>query len=284
MKNQKVNPQKLRYDKELKLEFERFNKYPEKLKLPSVDFFLNDYDAFHMNKFFARFIKKINFSGKNILDFGCGSGILTTFFALKKAKYSFGVDISKKAIEISRLRSKVNNVKAFFFLTNSGGKIDLIKFKKKFDYIFIIAVLHHLTESQVETLFTQIKLILKSNGKIFINEPISFSDKITKFIHIIPIKPRPSILSKNYKPWYHKVQAKLFHDGERIIRPDLLIYQLKKNEFKIEKIKYNRFLSQLSRIFKSKLLSKIFLFFDSLFLNLPIFKLFARNITIIARK
>jgi len=125
--------------------------------------------------------------GDRILDVGCGNGRLLKLLVNKKIDY-VGVDSSKKLIEIA---SKNFQFSIFNFQTNHnfqfsnkinsspeeqskkfilGDILELDKLAEKdFDYVFCIAVLHHLPgeELRVEAL-KQMKTKIKPDGKIIL--------------------------------------------------------------------------------------------------------------------
>ena len=80
-------------------------------------------------------------TGDKILDVGCGNGRLLEAFGDKKVSY-LGVDNSEKLINLARenQKSKIKNRK---FLV--GDILDLGKIPEvNFDYVFSIALFHHL--------------------------------------------------------------------------------------------------------------------------------------------
>ncbi len=99
-------------------------------------------------------------NGDKVLDAGCGNGRLLPAFAEKKISY-LGVDGSEKLIEIA----KKKNAK---FQVGDILKLDKLP-EKNFDYVFCVAVLHHLPgkESRVRAL-EQMKNKLKPGGKIIL--------------------------------------------------------------------------------------------------------------------
>lgn len=55
-------------------------------------------------------MSKINFEGKRVLDYGCGTGILSVVAAMEGAAEVFGVDIQPEAIENSYEHATLNHV------------------------------------------------------------------------------------------------------------------------------------------------------------------------------
>jgi 2-polyprenyl-3-methyl-5-hydroxy-6-metoxy-1,4-benzoquinol methylase len=104
--------------------------------------------------------------GDRILDVGCGNGRLLQAFGEKKIKY-VGVDGSKELIKAAKSNYELR-------ITNYEFKnVDVLELnkipEKDFDYIFYIAVLHHLPgdELRIKAL-EQVKNKINNNGKIII--------------------------------------------------------------------------------------------------------------------
>lgn len=103
-----------------------------------------------------------------ILDIGCGLGDSLDY--INNPVY-YGYDISKKYIDYAKKKYKT---KGKFLRRNFTQKE--IKNLPKFDYILLLGILHHLTNSQIIDLFKLIKKVLKKKGKIITLDPI-YEDK-----------------------------------------------------------------------------------------------------------
>lgn len=114
--------------------------------------------------------------GDRVLDVGCGNGRLLSAFADKKIEY-VGVDNSEKLIEAarenldSRLRGNDKNkagARNDKFLVADILELDKLS-EKDFDYIFCIAVLHHLPGEDLRLkALEQMKNKIKPGGKIIL--------------------------------------------------------------------------------------------------------------------
>jgi len=115
--------------------------------------------------------------GDNVLDVGCGNGRFLRAFGEKKINY-LGVDSSEALIQLakknfldSRLRG--NDKDGVVARNDKWAVGDILELDKlpehDFDYIFCVAVLHHLPgeDLRVQAL-KQMKDKLKSGGKIII--------------------------------------------------------------------------------------------------------------------
>ena len=110
------------------------------------------FKALHAYNFLRiEFIKKLitqkfdsSFSKINILDIGCGGGILCEPLARLGFNVT-GIDLSKKAIEVAKKHSKKNNLK-ISYINNSFLNY---KFNKRFDIITGMEVLEHVNEIEI---------------------------------------------------------------------------------------------------------------------------------------
>ncbi|MCK4744854.1 class I SAM-dependent methyltransferase [Candidatus Parcubacteria bacterium] len=110
--------------------------------------------------------EKINFSEKHILDFGCGTGSYS--FLFNPNKY-LGVDVCEKRIIYAQKH----------YPRYKFQKIDINKFeikKGKFDYIFIVSVLHHLNNEINKKYIKYFFKVLNNDGAIIGMEPCLFSN------------------------------------------------------------------------------------------------------------
>jgi len=104
--------------------------------------------------------------GDKILDIGCGNGRLIEAFKDKKINY-LGVDNSEKLIEAAEINYKlpINN---YEFKVVDILELDKLS-ENNFDYIFCIAVFHHLPGDDLRIkALEQMKNKLKPGGKIII--------------------------------------------------------------------------------------------------------------------
>ena len=80
-------------------------------------------------------------SGVDILDIGCGGGLLSEPMSRLGANVT-GIDASDKNIKIAKLHSKKNNLK-IKYLCSSPEKI---KIEKKFDVILNMEIIEHVED------------------------------------------------------------------------------------------------------------------------------------------
>ena len=100
-------------------------------------------------------------SGINILDIGCGGGLLSEPMSRMGANVT-GIDASDKNIKIAKLHSKKNKLK-INYLCSSPEKL---KIKKKFDVILNMEIVEHVED--VEFFLKSCSKLLKKNGLMFV--------------------------------------------------------------------------------------------------------------------
>ena len=164
-----------------------------------------------------------NFNNLQILDIGCGGGLVTESLSRLGAKVT-GIDFIENNIRVAKKHSKNNNLKIIYKCVDA----EKLEFKNKFDVIILFEILEHLEDWP--NFISKIKLNLKKNGKILlstINRNI-----ISKYTAIY--------LAENILNWIPRNT----HDYNKFIKPDELKNVLIKKGFKIENIKglkYNLF-------------------------------------------
>ena len=100
-------------------------------------------------------------SGINILDIGCGGGLLSEPMSRMGAKVT-GIDASYKNIKIAKLHSKKNKLK-INYLCSSPEKL---KFKKKFDVVLNMEIVEHVED--IDFFLKSCSKLLKKNGLMFV--------------------------------------------------------------------------------------------------------------------
>ncbi|MFA6171330.1 MAG: methyltransferase domain-containing protein [Patescibacteria group bacterium] len=107
--------------------------------------------------------------GESILDLGCGNGRVLNALAGKKISY-IGIDNSSKIIEHARSNYQLSIINYQFIVGDILG-LDKIKevADRKFDYIFCVAVLHHIPGQELRIGFLrQAEKYLKPGGKMLL--------------------------------------------------------------------------------------------------------------------
>ena len=100
-------------------------------------------------------------SGINILDVGCGGGLLSEPMSRMGANVT-GIDASEKNIKIAKLHSKKNKLK-INYLCSSPEKL---KITKKFDVILNMEIVEHVED--IDFFLKSCSKLLKKNGLMFV--------------------------------------------------------------------------------------------------------------------
>jgi len=100
-------------------------------------------------------------SGINILDIGCGGGLLSEPMSRMGASVT-GIDASDKNIKIAKLHSKKNKLK-INYLCSSPEKL---KTTKKFDVILNMEIIEHVED--IDFFLKSCSKLLKKNGLMFV--------------------------------------------------------------------------------------------------------------------
>ena len=112
-----------------------------------------------------------------VLDYGCGTGKYCLFF---KPENYLGVDVDEKNIRIAK-----NNFKNYHFLQIKPGHFSLDA--KKFDFILVVGVFHHIADKELRLILDDFSRILKPGGKVMVIEPIlsETSTRINKWMKFV---------------------------------------------------------------------------------------------------
>jgi len=140
-------------------EVEKFNSLAHKWWDPTSEFKpLHEINPLRIN-----FIKsKVDLMGKNILDVGCGGGILSEAMA-KEGALVTGIDQGEKVIKIAELHKLESKLDIQY---NQLNIEDFYKSKKqKFDVITCLEMLEHVPDPS--SIIQTCKALLKPKGRIF---------------------------------------------------------------------------------------------------------------------
>ncbi len=101
-----------------------------------------------------------NFSGKSVLEIGCGSGIDSLEFAKYGAKVT-SIDFTDNAVTLTKELA----IEAGLSLDVSRGDAKKLKFHdNSFDCVYSYGVLHHIPD--INQALTEIRRVLKPGGKL----------------------------------------------------------------------------------------------------------------------
>ena len=142
-------------------EVEKFNKIAHKWWDPSSEFKpLHDINPLRVN--YINNLFPLN--EKNILDVGCGGGILAESMARLGGNVT-GIDQSEIAIKIAKLHAKENNLSIDYKLLNIEDFLK--KDSNKFDVITCLEMIEHVPDPASS--ITSCAKKLKKNGRLYVS-------------------------------------------------------------------------------------------------------------------
>ena len=100
-------------------------------------------------------------SGVNILDIGCGGGLLSEPMSRLGAKIT-GIDASSKNIKIAKLHANKNKLKINYICSSP----EKLKTEKKFDVILNMEIVEHVED--INFFLKSCSNLLKKNGLMFV--------------------------------------------------------------------------------------------------------------------
>ena len=151
----------------------------------------------------------------NILDIGCGGGLLSEPMTRLGADVT-GIDASIKNINIAKLHAKKNNLK-INYLCSSPEKL---KIQKKFDVILNMEIVEHVDD--INFFINSCSKLLKKNGIMFV---ATLNKTLKSYMF--------AIIGAEYVLRWLPIGT---HDWEKFVRPEDLKKILSKNNLKLEKL------------------------------------------------
>ena len=151
----------------------------------------------------------------NILDIGCGGGLLSEPMTRLGANVT-GIDASSKNIGIAKLHAKKNKLK-INYLCSSPEKL---KTQKKFDVILNMEIVEHVED--INFFINSCSKLLKKNGLMFV---ATLNKTLKSYMF--------AIIGAEYVLRWLPIGT---HDWEKFVRPEDLKKILSKNNLKLEKL------------------------------------------------
>ena len=151
----------------------------------------------------------------NILDIGCGGGLLSEPMTRLGANVT-GIDASVKNIQIAKLHAKKNKLN-INYLCSSPEKM---KIKKKFDVILNMEIIEHVED---------INFFIKSCSKLLKKDGLMFVATLNKTLKSYVF----AIIGAEYVLRWLPIGT---HDWEKFVKPEDLKEILNKNNLKLEKL------------------------------------------------
>ena len=160
------------------------------------------------------------FKGLNILDIGCGGGLLSEPITRLGAKVT-AIDASKKNIQVAKFHAKKNSLK-INYLCSSPEKLNL---NKKFDVVLNMEIVEHVED--LNFFIKKSSNLLKKNGLMFI-----------------------ATLNKTFKSYMFAIIGAEYvlrwlpigtHDWEKFVKPDNLVSLAINSNLKLKKLSGMKF-------------------------------------------
>lgn len=104
-----------------------------------------------------------SWSGKKVLEIGCGIGTDSTNFMRAGADY-YGIDLSKESLKLAKQRFKVFGFDPNRLQSMNAEKLDSFFEENTFDLVYSFGVIHHTPEP--EKIIQSIQKVLKPNGTL----------------------------------------------------------------------------------------------------------------------
>jgi 2-polyprenyl-6-hydroxyphenyl methylase/3-demethylubiquinone-9 3-methyltransferase len=159
--------------------------------------------------------KKKPLDNINILDIGCGGGLLSEPMRRLGANVT-GIDASSKNINIAKLHAKKNKLK-INYLCSSPEKL---KIQKKFDVILNMEIVEHVED--INFFINSCSKLLKKNGLMFV---ATLNKTLKSYLF--------AIIGAEYVLGWLPIGT---HDWEKFVKPEDLKKILNKNNLKLEKL------------------------------------------------
>jgi len=159
--------------------------------------------------------KKYPLSGINVLDIGCGGGLLSEPMCRLGANVT-AIDASNKNITIANLHAKKNNLKINYICSSP----EKLKTSKKFDVILNMEIVEHVED--VDFFLKSCANLLKKNGLMFV---ATINKTLKSYIF--------AIVGAEYVLRWLPIGT---HEWEKFVKPEELKRILIKNKLNLKKI------------------------------------------------
>ena len=159
--------------------------------------------------------KKYPLSGINVLDIGCGGGLLSETMCRLGANVT-AIDASNKNIAIANLHAKKNNLKINYICSSP----EKLKTTKKFDVILNMEIVEHVED--VDFFLKSCANLLKKNGLMFV---ATINKTLKSYIF--------AIVGAEYVLRWLPIGT---HEWEKFVKPEELKNILIKNNLNLKKI------------------------------------------------
>ena len=212
-----------------KKEIEKFSKMAEEWWDPNGKFRpLHKFNPIRIQYIKDNIISHFNLKDKNkplnkinILDIGCGGGLLSEPMS-RLGAHVVGIDASEKNIKIAKMHAAKNNLKIEYKSTSP----EKLKTNKKFDVILNMEIVEHVED---------INFFIKACSKLLKKNSVMFVATLNKTLKSYVF----GIIGAEYIMRWLPIGT---HDWEKFVNPNDLITISKKNNLTLKKLdgmKYN---------------------------------------------
>tara|TARA_B100000767_G_scaffold244449_1_gene242730 strand:- start:311 stop:1033 length:723 start_codon:yes stop_codon:yes gene_type:complete len=206
-----------------KKEVEKFSKIAEEWWNPAGKFKpLHNFNPIRIKYIRDNIIKDFSirsvdrpFKNLNILDIGCGGGLLSEPMCRLGASV-VGIDASKKNIGVATLHAKKNNLKIDYRVASP----EKLKTKIRFDVILNMEIVEHVED--IDFFIKESSKLLKKNGIMFI---ATLNKTLKSYVF--------AIIGAEYILKWLPIGT---HEWEKFIKPDDLIKISKRNNLSLKKL------------------------------------------------
>ena len=153
-------------------------------------------------------------SGVNILDIGCGGGLLSEPMCRLGANVT-GIDASIKNIKIAKLHAKKNGLKIDYICSSP----EKLKITKKFDVILNMEIVEHVED--ISFFLQSCSKLLKKNGLMFV---ATINKTLKSYVF--------AIVGAEYVLRWLPIGT---HEWEKFVKPEELKKILTKNKLSLKK-------------------------------------------------
>jgi len=211
MKNNTIN----------KKEIEKFSKIAEEWWNPDGKFRpLHKFNPIRISYIKANIINSFKIKNKdkpleniNILDIGCGGGLLSEPMCRLGANV-MGIDASDKNIKVAKLHAKKNNLNINYLCSSP----EALNIQKKFDVILNMEIIEHVED--VDFFLESCSNLLKKNGIMFI---ATLNKTLKSYLF--------AIVGAEYVLRWLPIGT---HEWEKFVKPSDLINILQKYNLKLD--------------------------------------------------
>ena len=109
-----------------------------------------------------------------VLDIGCGTG---EFYECFQSQTYVGIDISPKYIQYAK------KIKKGDFRVMDATKLDFPDLT--FDFVLVMAMLHHLSDEHFLQVIKEIRRVLKNDGALLIMEDAKIEELENRFVRLV---------------------------------------------------------------------------------------------------